>query len=82
MGETVGDDRTHAKRVLAAIEAVIEKRASRDQMAYSIDSRSLSRTPIADLMLLRDRYKTMVAMEDKKAAGVSLIGRLRVRFTD
>jgi hypothetical protein len=52
------DNRSHAKKVLDAIEAVIEGRASQDQMQYSIAGRSLSRTPIPDLMKLRATYKT------------------------
>lgn len=51
------DNRSHAKKVLDAIEAVIEGRATKDQESYSIAGRQLSRTPIADLLKLRDRYK-------------------------
>lgn len=58
---------THAERVLNAIEATIERRASTDQMSYTIDGRSLSRTPIADLLALRDRYKAEVAREKQAA---------------
>lgn len=58
------DPRSHAKKTLDAIEAVIENRASQDQMSYSIQGRQLSRTPIADLLLLRDRYKAEVKREE------------------
>lgn len=51
---------SHAERVLASIEAVIEQRASRDQERYKINNRELWRTPIADLLKLRDRYKEEV----------------------
>jgi len=51
------DNRSHAKKVLDAIEAVIEGRASQDQMSYQIAGRQLSRTPITDLMKLRSLYK-------------------------
>lgn len=51
------DNRSHAKKVLDAIEAVIEGRASMDQMGYQIAGRSLSRTPIPDLIKLRSLYK-------------------------
>lgn len=57
------DTTTHARRTLAAIEAVIERRASKDQNGYTIDGRRLDRTPIPDLLLLRDRYKREVARE-------------------
>jgi hypothetical protein len=58
------DTRSHARRVLAAIEAVIEGRATRDQEEYTIGNRSLKRTPIRDLLTLRDRYKSEVNAED------------------
>ena len=57
------DDRSHAKTVLDAIEAVIESRASVDQESYSIMGRSLKRTPMADLLKLRDKYKALYLME-------------------
>lgn len=60
---TALDDRSHAAKVLAAIEAVIEGRASKDQDAYEIAGRSLKRTPIQDLLRLRQHYKAEVASE-------------------
>ena len=51
------DVQSHARKVLTAIEAVIEGRASQDQMSYSIAGRSLSRMPIEDLLTFRDRYR-------------------------
>lgn len=53
----VGDSRSHVKHTLDAIRAVIENRASADQLSVSINGRSLSRTPIPDLLALYDRYK-------------------------
>jgi hypothetical protein len=44
---------------------VIEGRSSRDQENYSIQGRSLSRTPIPDLLILRDRYKAMYVQEQR-----------------
>ncbi len=55
---TLYDNRSHAKKVLDAIEAVIEGRASQDQMGYQIAGRSLTRTPLPDLLKLRATYKT------------------------
>ena len=75
------DGRSHPQRVLEAIEAVIEQRASLDQESYSINNRSLSRTPISDLLKLRDRYRAEVKSAANAKAGKSL-GRIhRVRFT-
>jgi hypothetical protein len=59
------DPRNHIKIVLDNIEAVLEGRSSKDQENYSIQGRSLSRTPIPDLMVLRDRYKAMHVQEQR-----------------
>ena len=67
-----GDIRTHAERVLEAIRAVIEGRATKDQESYSIAGRSLSRTPLSDLLELERRYAARVAAERaerERAAG-------------
>lgn len=77
------DDRSHARKVLAAIEAVIERRASQDQMRYTIEGRSLERTPITDLLKLRQKYQAAVAAEDaaaKLAGGVAPGGKIQFRF--
>lgn len=60
------DLRSHAERTLSAIEAVIENRATKDQQSYSIAGRTLSRTPIADLLLLRTKYRDEVAREQNR----------------
>lgn len=60
------DLRSHAKKVLDAIEAVLEKRATKDQESHTIAGRSLSRTPIADLLMLRDRYRAELHTATKK----------------
>tara|TARA_R100000479_G_scaffold164263_1_gene103063 strand:+ start:343 stop:933 length:591 start_codon:yes stop_codon:yes gene_type:complete len=62
---TNADNRSHAKKVLDAIQAVLENRASQDQMSYSIAGRSLSRMTIDDLMRFRDRYRAEYNREIK-----------------
>lgn len=74
------DGSTHARRVLSAIEAVLEKRATRDQERYSINNRELWRTPIADLLVLRDRYRAQVRMERKAKSGDLFGTAVRVVF--
>lgn len=75
------DGRTHAERVLAAIEAVIEGRATIDQQSYQINNRQLSRTPIPDLLMLREKYREEVRQQQQAARGQSLLGRqVKVRF--
>ncbi len=59
--------RSHAKKVLDAIEAVIENRASMDQSSMSIAGRSLSRLSIDELMTFRDRYRAEYLKEVKRA---------------
>ncbi len=64
---TTASVRSHAKKVLDAIEAVIENRATMDQSSMSIAGRSLSRLTVDELMTFRDRYKTEYLKEIKKA---------------
>lgn len=75
------DGRSHAERVLEAIEAVIEGRASIDQSSYSINNRSLSRTPIGDLLKLRTRYRAEVAQARARRSGRCFIRQHKVRFS-
>ena len=62
---TASDPRSHAKIVLEAIEKVIEGRATKDKENYSIQGRSLSRTPIPDLLALRSFYKAEVVRDQR-----------------
>lgn len=81
----VHDPRSHARKVLDAIEAVLEKRASKDQESYTIAGRMLSRTPVGDLVALRDRYREEVAREEQAErirAGLGHGGKILVRFSD
>lgn len=75
------DQRTHARRTLEAIEAVIEGRATTDQQAYAIGNRSLTRIPLPELLVFRDRYRMAVAREDQANGVPNNFGRDRyVRF--
>lgn len=76
------DGRSHAARVVEAIEAVLEKRATTDQQKYTINNRELWRTPIPELLLLRDRYRAEMRREEQaRRGGQSLLGRqIKVRF--
>jgi hypothetical protein len=78
---TGGDMRSHNRKVLDSILAVIEKRATLDQERYRINNRELYRTPIADLLKLKAHYQALVAAEDAKARGQSVFGRvIRMRL--
>lgn len=77
------DNRSHAKKVLDAIEAVIEGRATADQQAYTIAGRSLTRTPLQDLMKLRAAYRAEYETEQATAniaAGLSSKNKIYTRF--
>jgi len=77
------DPRSHVKITLDAIEAVIESRATKDQESYSINGRSLSRTPLKDLLMFRDKYKAEYLKEQRKesiANGRGHSGKIRVRL--
>lgn len=77
------DTRSQARRILDAITATIEGRASMDQQSYSIEGRQLSRTPIADLILLQEKFSRIVKAEENQeriAQGKKTRNKLYVRF--
>lgn len=69
------DGRTPAEIALEAIEAVLAKRATMDQERYRINNRELYRTPIADLIKLRDMYRAEVNRERAAKCGKNPFGR-------
>lgn len=64
------DGRSHARRTLESINAVIEKRATTDQQRYVFQAvgRSVDRMAIKDLLEFRDYYAGLVSDEDAAAA--------------
>lgn len=74
------DGRVHVQRVLDAIEAVLEKRATIDQERYRINNRELYRTPIPELLALRDRYKAELRRMKAVAKGGLFDQAVRIRF--
>lgn len=77
------DGRSHWKTTLDNVEAVIQGRATKDQSSYTVNGRQLSRTPVADLLLLYDRAKAAVVAEEKAEAiakGLGHSGTIKVRF--
>ncbi len=65
-----GDQRGHATTTLAAIDALLEGRATKDQQSYRIGDRELARIPVPELLALRDYYKA----EARREADAALIG--------
>jgi hypothetical protein len=62
------DPRSHAKRVLEAIQAVIEKRATKEQDSYSLEGRSLKYLPLSELLRLRGIYPRQVSVEEGRVS--------------
>lgn len=64
------DGRSHNRRTLDSILAVIEKRATTDQQRYVFQAvgRSVDRMPIDDLLKFRDYYANLVKQEEQQAA--------------
>jgi hypothetical protein len=84
LADTNADLRSHAKKVLDNIQAVIEGRATIDQSSMSIAGRSLSRMSVDELMTFRDRYKAEYLKEIKLARirnGQGTGNTPKVRFT-
>lgn len=67
-----GDVRTHAQRMLALIQAALEKRIPKDQQSYEIDGQRLDRIPVERLMELRKMYRR----EANRERGGSPLGQL------
>lgn len=72
---TGSDTRTHARKVLDAIEAWLETKAP-TAASVEVAGRKLANYPLADLLSLRDRYRAEVRRETAGAGG----GRLLVRL--
>lgn len=60
------DGRSHARRVIDAIEAVIEGRATKDQQEMWVDGERLVRTPFEILLQIRNRYRRELSAEARR----------------
>lgn len=79
------DARTHNEKVRDALAAVIENRATSDQLKVSISGKSLERMPLGDLIVQHKKYCQYVAQEQvaKRLGGRGEFGQIRkigVRF--
>lgn len=72
-----GDQRSSGERILDAIKSTLEGRVSKDAESYSIEGRSISRTPIADLLRLREVYTREVQVEQNPGASPFQIRRVK-----
>ena len=73
------DNRSHVKKVLDALEAVILSKASKDQLSYSIEGRSIARLSPTEIMEWRSVYRAMYKQE-LRAAGKLRKAQVKVTF--
>jgi hypothetical protein len=77
------DARSHVKKVLDSLEAVIEGKATADQLSYSIGGRSISKMTPTEILQWRDLYKIEYQREidgEKIAQGIDSPKRIGIRF--
>ena len=77
------DPRSNNKVMLDAIDALLDGRATKDQMGYSIAGRSITRIPLPDLMVWRDRYAAKYVKEvrmERIKTGLGQSGIIKARF--
>jgi hypothetical protein len=77
------DPRTHARKALDALEAMIEGKATKDQLGYTINGRELRRMTWPDILTARSQYKAEVRAEEQAervAAGLPDRRKLYVRL--
>ena len=76
-------NKDHLVKVLAALEALLEGKASSDVSSYSIAGRALTKLSISELLVWRDKYKaelTQLERAERLAAGLGHTGTIQVRF--
>lgn len=77
------DARSSAELMIEAIDALMEGKATRDQMSYTIGQRTLSRIPVPDLLEFRKYYIGIVESEAIKARvkkGLPAFENIHVKF--
>lgn len=82
-GNVPFDARSHAKKTLDAIEAMIQGKATRDQQSYSVAGRSLSRYTFEDLETFRRKYLAeyeQELVEESIAAGKGNPNTIKTTF--
>jgi len=77
------DSRSHVKKVLDALNAVIEKKASKDQESITVGDKSIKRLTPSELLKWRSFYQREYTVELQKqriANGDAPGNKIRVRF--
>ena len=65
----MAEEISHNRIMYDAICAVLQKRATRDQNAYTYEGRSLQRIPIMELQKLKAHYKRLLQAEVRRKNG-------------
>jgi hypothetical protein len=68
--DATSDNRSHVKIVLDAIEAVIQGRATTDQLRVRINNREIEKTPLYELQRFWAQYKALY-QDELRAAGIA-----------
>jgi len=63
-----GDTRSHIQKVLDAIEAVLENRATQEYQSMSINGYSITQMSPQELLKLKDYYEGKLKTEQNKEA--------------
>ena len=77
------ETRPYVKRVLDAIESLMEGKVTKDASSYSIQGRSLTRYSFEELEALRDKYKNLwniYLKKEKRKQGQNTSRKIKVRF--
>lgn len=77
------ETRPYVKRVLDAIEALLEGKVATDAASYSIQGRSLTRYTFEELERLRDKYQRLwkdYLKKEKRKNGQNTSRKIKVRF--
>ena len=74
------DPRSHDQRVLDSIKKVLEGRVLSDHERYTIEGRSLDRTPIMDLERLKSLYQRRVRRASRNGSGRLGVRRVLARL--
>lgn len=75
-----GDQRSHVKRTLDALQAMIERRATKIQEEYEVEGHRIKYMPLDMLIKLRDRYARLYDNEQVEA-GLKPRSPKSVKFT-
>lgn len=79
----IGEQKTHARKMVELVEALLEGRATDGQKAMSINGRSVDRIPILELKELRTFYRTELRAEDaalEQGVKPGRRRRIKIRF--